>query len=80
MLIAGVVIRTDEERTQTIVDALSDYQDVTTYGVHRGDSIIAVFEAETPKELEAISTSIADTIPGVLGVFPVQINIDEENE
>ena len=80
MLIAGVVIRTEEEKTDSIVEALNAYKDITTYGVHKGDSIVAVFEAESPKQLEAISKDIAADIPGILGVFPVQINIDEENE
>ena len=80
MQISGVVILIDPEQSQAIFDELKKFEGVTTYGLHKERYIIAVFEAETPKELEKMSKRISGEVDGVLGVFPAYMNFEEEVE
>ncbi len=80
MQISGVVILIDPEKSQEIFDTLKKLDGVTTYGLHKERYIIAVFEAETSKELEKMSKRISREIDGVLGVYPVYLNFEEEIE
>ncbi len=81
MPIAGVVIYTQPQKSMEVLDQLKKIENVTTYGVHKGNSIIAVFEANTSRELEQLSDRISMEIPGILGIYPAYVNfeLDEEN-
>ncbi len=76
MPIAGVVIYTKTEHTQDIIKKLDAMDRVTTYGVHKGNIIIAVFEGDTSKELEQLTDNISKNITGVLGIYPAYVNFE----
>ncbi len=77
MPIAGVVVLTVPEKTNDILLQLNKIKNVTTYGVHKENFIVAVFEGETPNELEEMSDKIIKTIPGVLGIYPAYVNFED---
>ena len=80
MPISGIVILIEPEKSQSIFDALKKMDGVTTYGLHKERYIIAVFEADSPKELESLSKTVSRQIDGVLGVYPTYMNFEEEVE
>lgn len=80
MLIAGVVIITDQQHTMQALEQIQQIENVSTYGIHKDFHIIAVFEGETPKALENLSDDIMKNIDGVLGVYPTYINYEQEPE
>ncbi len=80
MPISGVVILTQNEKTQPVLTALQKMDDVTTYGIHKGHYIIAVLEAENSKNLEALTRDIQENIEGVLGIYPAYVNFENELE
>ncbi|MBC8174736.1 MAG: chaperone NapD [Candidatus Marinimicrobia bacterium] len=77
MPIAGVVVLTVPEKTNEILLQLNKIKNVTTYGVHKENFVVAVFEGETPNELEGMSDRIIKTIPGVLGIYPAYVNFED---
>ena len=80
MPISGVVILIEPEKSQEIFNTLKKTEGVTTYGLHKECYIVAVFEAETSKELETTSTYISKNINGVLGVYPTYLHFEDEIE
>lgn len=78
MEIAGVVILTDTRKTMQVLNDLNGMDRVTTYGVHKGNHIVAVFEGDSPEHLEEISNRITNNVQGVLGIFPAYVQSDEE--
>jgi nitrate reductase NapAB chaperone NapD len=80
MLISGVIVVTQPEKTEHVLNALQNYENVTTYGIHKDYYIIAVLEGETPKELETLTEDISTFVSGVLGVYPAYVNFEMENE
>ncbi len=80
MPIAGVVIYTKNELTQDVLNKLDAMEQVTTYGVHKGNIIIAVFEGETSKELEQLTDNISKNVQGILGIYPAYVNFELDEE
>ncbi len=83
MPIAGVVILTRKEEASQVLNRLQNMENVTTYGVHKENNIIAVLEGRTPKELERINDKLVKEIPGILGIYPAYVNyedLDEQDE
>lgn len=80
MPISGVVILIEPVNSQEIFNTLKKIDGVTTYGLHKERYIIAVFEAETTKELEAMSEQISKDIEGVIGVYPTYLHFEDEIE
>ncbi len=78
MPIAGVVIVTTKEDSMQVLDRLKTMDNITTYGIHKDNNIVAVFEADSPKGLEGLSKQIQDDIPGVLGIYPNYVNYEDE--
>ncbi len=78
MPIAGVVVVTLPEKTSEVLQALKRLSQVTTYGVHKDNNIIAVLESESTSGLERLSNRISRSIEGVIGVFPAYINFEDE--
>jgi len=79
MPIAGVVIVTMQEKSLQVLDQINEIENVTSYGIHKDNNIIAVFEGDTPKDLELISKKIESDVPGVLGIFPSYVNYEDED-
>jgi len=78
MPIAGVVIVTTQEKSMQVLDDLKGIDNVTTYGVHKDNNIVAVLEGDTPKELEKITKEIQNDVPGVVGIYPAYVNYEDE--
>jgi len=79
MPIAGVVIVTTQEKSMQVLDQINEIENVTSYGIHKDNNIIAVFEGDTPKDLELISKKIESDVPGVLGIFPSYVSYEDED-
>ncbi len=80
MPIAGVVIIINPARTEDVLNKLDMIPGITTYGVHKENHIIAVFEGDTSKSLEKLSKRVQEEIPGILGVYPTYVNFEDELE
>ncbi len=80
MPIAGVVILTVSEKTEDILLQLKKIEKVTTYGIHKDNNIIAVFEGETIADLEKINDIVLEKTDGVVGIYPAYVNYEEEND
>lgn len=77
MVIAGVVIVSQKEKAQQVLDALEADPRITTYGLHQETDIVAVFEADTVEGLERLSKEVQQRIDGVLGVFPAYVHFED---
>jgi len=78
MPIAGVVIITDKQKTAHVLNKLNNIEKVTTYGVHKDNNIVAVFEGDSPSELEKMNAKIIKQIDGIHGIFPAYVNFEDE--
>jgi len=80
MPIAGVVILTQPEKSQSVLNQLKGMPGVTTYGIHKENYIITVLEGDTLEEMKSKSEQIMSNVPGILGVYPSYINVEDELE
>jgi len=78
MPIAGVIITTAQEEVENVLIKLKEFEKVSTYGIHKENNIVAVFEGDTINELEDINNKITKEIKGVLGVFPAYVNYEDD--
>jgi nitrate reductase NapAB chaperone NapD len=78
MPIAGVVILTSKTMTDDILESLQEFNDITTYGIHKDIYIVAVLESENAEGLEKLSKDIEKKIPGILGVYPAYVNFEDQ--
>ena len=77
MPIAGIVILTAPGKADSVLSDLQALSQVTTYGIHKENNIVAVLETDTPAELKILSASIQDDIPGVMGVYASNVNYED---
>ncbi len=80
MPIAGVIIVADSQRIQSVYECLQNQENITTYGIHNDNQIVAVFEADSSKKLEDMSESLMNQQIGILGVYPAYVNFEDEIE
>ncbi len=80
MPIAGVIIQTDGNDNGQVLEQLQAFKNVYTYGVHKGNSIVAVFDCESSKELKGLADQITEQVQGVMGVYPAYVNYEDEME
>jgi len=82
MVISGVVVVSRQDMVESVLDALQNIENVTTYGIHKDYHIVAVLEGTSSKELERLTEKLSTSIPGILGVFPAYVNfeLDESAE
>lgn len=78
MPIAGVVIVTADKKAAEALEKLSDVDNVTTYGIHKDNNIVAVLEGDSPRALEELTSKISTEIDGVVGIFPAYVNYEDE--
>ena len=78
MPIAGVVIITDKKKTANVLNQLNKIENVTTYGVHKDNNIVAVFEGDSTSKLEKMNDNIIKKIDGIYGIFPAYVNFEDE--
>lgn len=77
MPIAGLIIMTQPDKADQVLDELKQVTEITTYGVHKENYIIAVLDTTTVEDLKVISTSILNDIPNVMGVYPSSVNYED---
>ncbi len=78
MPIAGVIIITDKSKTANVLNQLNKVENVTTYGVHKDNNIVAVFEGDSPSQLEKMNDEIVKKIDGIFGIYPAYVNFEDE--
>ena len=74
MAIAGVVVLADNKVIDKVLLNLQQVDNVTTYGIHKSNYIVAVLESDTVENLEEMANHINEKIDGVIGVYPNYIN------
>lgn len=79
MPVAGVLIVTTKEKSTQVLDQLNAIENVTTYGVHKDNNIVAVLEGVAPKDLENLTKKIQEDVPDVIGIYPTYVNYEEDN-
>ncbi len=80
MIVASLIVKCDPVYVNEIVIRLNKIPDVTTYGVHKENNIIALIEAETEVQLKELSRYISSEFEGVLGTYPTFIGNDDFKE
>lgn len=78
MPIAGVTILTERKKTMDVLNQLQSIRNLTTYGIHKENYIVAVLEADKSSDLEQMTEKLKEEIPGVLGIYPAYINFEDE--
>lgn len=77
MFISSMIIKVLPEKAEEMLAKLKKMSEVTTYGIHNDNNIIAVAEAEEINELELLSKRIVDECEAVLAVYPTYVASDE---
>ncbi len=77
MYIASMLIKVRPESAAAVEKRIQAVPGMTTYGVHKGDTIIAVAEAEEIRDLEAFGKNLMATDEDVLGVYPTYLTSEE---
>ena len=80
MIVASLIIKCDKEYVNETVIKLNKIPDVTTYGIHKENNIIALIEAESEVQLKELSRYISSEFEGVMGTYPTFIGNDDESE
>ena len=78
MPIAGIVILTAPGKAEDVLIQLKKINEVTTYGIHKDNNIIAVFEGQTITDLENINNHVFAKIDGIMGIYPAYVNYEED--
>jgi len=78
LAIAGVAILAKKEEIQNVYQRLEQIPEITTYGIHQEQYIVAVVETSPQQDLEKFLKKIQDNDPGILGIFPAYANFEDE--
>ncbi len=77
MPIAGVIVLTVPEKADEVMVRLQEYKNVTTYGSHKINHIVAVLEGDSPDELEKLTDQLKEQIPNIIGIYPAYVNFED---
>jgi len=77
MPIAGVIIMTEPRSADQVLSELQAIDGVQTYGIHKQNNIVAVFDTNDAAELKNLSERIRSEISGVAGVYLSNVNYEE---
>ncbi len=80
MAVVGVFARIDLERTSSCRDALEGFGGVSTFDVDDPDKLGILVEADSLDDAHATITKNIRSTPGVLGVWPVYVNTEDEQD
>lgn len=80
MIVASLIVKCDKAHVNEIVIELNKIPDVTTYGIHKENNIIALIEAESEVQLKELSRYISSEFEGVMGTYPTFIGNDDLKE
>ena len=78
MAIAGVAILVKKEKVQEVYKRLEQYPEITTYGIHQEQYIVAVIETKPQTDLEKFLKTVQKNDPAILGIFPAYANFEDE--
>lgn len=78
MIVASIIIKCDPEKVDEVALNVSKIPNVSTHGVHKGDNLIVLIEAESEEEIENFSRYIQSEYDGILGTYPSFISSEDE--
>ncbi len=78
MAIAGVTILVKKEKIESVYRRLEEIPEITTYGIHQEQYIVAVVETSPQQDLEKLLKEIQDNDSAILGIFPAYANFEDE--
>ncbi len=78
MAIVGAFARVDQESITSCRSALEELNGVSTFDIEDPDKVGILVEAESLNEAHSTITKTIRTTPGVLGVWPVYVNTEDE--
>ena len=78
MAIVGAFARIDSEYSQHCQDDLNHLDGVSTFDIHDEDKLGILIEADSLDDAHAAITKTIRSTPGVLGVWPVYVNTEDE--
>ncbi len=78
MAIAGLAILVKKEKVQDVYKRLEEYPEITTYGIHQDQYIVAVVETSPQTDLEKYLENLKNSHSDILGIFPAYANFEDE--
>ena len=78
MAIAGVAILAQKDEIQKVYQRLEQHPEITTYGIHQEQYIVAVVETTPQTDLKSYLEQIQNSDPAILGIFPAYVNFEDE--
>lgn len=78
MAIVGAFARIDSDLASSCESALQELGGVSTFDVEDPDKLGVLVEAESLNDAHSTITTTIRNTPGVLGVWPVYVNIEDE--
>ena len=80
MAIVGAFARVDTEYTAVCREELDQLGGVSTFDLDDPDKVGILIEADTLDDAHATITKTIRTATGVMGVWPVYVNTEDEQE
>ncbi len=78
MPIAGVVVLSSKNDIQRVYENLQKHPQITTYGIHQEQYVVAVVETAPGEDMEQLLNQIQEQEPSILGIYPAYINFEDE--
>jgi len=78
MAIVGAFARVETESSNSCQSALEKIEGVSTFDIEDADKLGVLVEAKSLNEAHDTITTTIRSIPGVLGVWPVYVNTEDE--
>ncbi len=80
MAIVGAFARVDTDTTALCRAELEQLAGVSTFDINDADKVGVLIEADSLNEAHDTITKTIRSTPGVLGVWPVYVNTEDEQE
>ncbi len=80
MAIVGAFARVDSEQTSSCHKLIDELVGVSTFEIDDPDKVGILVEADSLDQAHAMVSKTIRMIPGVLGVWPVYVNTEDEQE
>lgn len=80
MAIVGAFARVDSDHTSACRDELDLLSGVSTFDLDDPDKVGILIEADSLNEAHGTITTTIRSTPGVMGVWPVYVNTEDEQE
>ncbi len=80
MAIVGAFARVDAEHASSCEQLLNEIAGVSTFEIDHPDKVGILIEADSLDQAHATVSKTIRSTPGVLGVWPVYVNTEDEQE